>query len=291
MRLVAAFDGGGVMISVLLSALSALCSVGQSTATKLASKKSENVSPMSFNAAKLGAALILFALMCARGFAFHIPTAVFALIYAAALFFSTLFGYLALANGSMVLSSLIASYSVLIPCLYGIIGLNEKAGAVKILGIVLLLISMRLLVKQSEKAVISKKWTLYVSVTFLCNGLCSVVQKKHQTAYPGEYLAEFMFFAVLACFLLFLLSSVFLKCGYDKKTSKYAAFAGILMGLANFLTLFLSAGVGASVLFPVVTMFTVILNTSISRLVFKDKLSRTQLVGILAGAISVIMIK
>lgn len=291
MRLVAAFNGGGLVISILLSALSAACSSGQSTLTKLSSKNDKKNSAMCINAIKLGAPLILFAVLAFKDFVFHRQTAAMAALYAISLFLSTLFGYLALANGSMVISSLIASYSVLIPCVYGIICLNENVSTVKIIGIMLLLISMKLLAKPSDKAVLNKKWIFYISVTFLCNGISSVLQKVHQTAYPGRYLNEFMFFGILICFFLFFSASLFQGRMCEKSSAKYAVGAGLFMGFANFLTLFLSSKVSASVLFPVVTMFTVILNTSISRLVFKDKLSRTQLVGIFAGVLSIVMIK
>ena len=75
------------------------------------------------------------------------------------------------------------------------------------------------------------------------------------------------------------------------KISLYAVLAGILMGVANLITLHLAAGVNASVLFPMITIFSMLSNVIISRLVFGDRFSPRQLCGILIGVISVILIK
>ncbi|MBQ4516247.1 MAG: EamA family transporter [Clostridia bacterium] len=269
-----------------------LCAVGQSVFTKIASTKNDEASSMRFNAWKISASLLLFLLFSFYKLQFHMPTVVFSSVYGLALFFSTLFGYKALSSGSMALSSLIVSYSVVIPCLFGIIFLNESVNFIKILGFIFLLLSMYLLNRQKEDLKINKCWLVYVLTTFLSNGICSVVQKMHQTLYPASFCNEFMICSLLLTFIMFFVISMGKKYT-DKKsgTTKYALLAGILMGLGNYITLLLSSRVDASVMFPVITILSMLFNVTVSKLYFKDSFSIIQFAGIILGVFSVLFIK
>ena len=279
------------MMWIWSAILASMCTVGQSTFTKIASTKEKIAGSMHFNALKVGASLLFFLLISFYKMRFHLPTVLFASGYGFALFFSTLFGYMALMCGSMALTSLIVSYSVIIPCFFGIFFLNEPVSFMQIFGIVLLLISMYLLKHQAENVKISKQWFVYVAVTFLCNGICSVIQKLHQMMYPSQYCNEFMIYSLCVAFILFLIITI---CKNEEKGTgvmRYAVIAGILMGLGNYLTLVLSSKVDATVLFPMISVFSMLCNVIVSKFYFKDKFNVTQLAGISIGVFSVLLIK
>ena len=291
MRLVRENDGSGLMMWTLLTALTSMCNVGQSSFTKMASGKGQATGAMRINAIKVGAAFLLFFLISFYRLQLHLPTLLFAAAYGLLLFGSNLFGYLALMSGSMAISSLIVSYSVLIPCIFGIVFLNESVTAFRILGLILLLSSMYFLKHNADGgAKKSGRWLLYVMLTFLCNGIGAVLQKLHQTAYPGSYCNEFLLCALAVNLVLFAL----IAAGRREKArggTVYAMVAGVLMGAANYLTLYLSAKVSASVLFPMITVFSALLNVTVSALVFKDRFTLRQGIGILLGVVSVLLIK
>ena len=71
----------------------------------------------------------------------------------------------------------------------------------------------------------------------------------------------------------------------------YAVIVGILMGAGNYLTLVLSSKVNANVLFPIISVFSMLCKVIISKLYFKDKFSIIQLCGIGLGVFSVLLIK
>jgi drug/metabolite transporter (DMT)-like permease len=73
--------------------------------------------------------------------------------------------------------------------------------------------------------------------------------------------------------------------------TKYAAPSGALMGLNGYLTLYLSSKLPASVLFPTVSVIQTLFNIIFSRVFFKERLTRMQIVGIILGAVSVILIR
>ncbi len=279
------------MIWTLLTVLTSMCSVGQSSFTKLSSAKGRASGVMRINAVKVGAAFLLFLLISFQRLQFHLPTLLFSAAYGLLLFGGNLFGYLALMRGSMAITSLIVSYSVLLPCIFGIAFLNESVTALRILGFVLLLASMYFLRRKADDDTKkSGRWLLYVVLTFLCNGVGSVLQKLHQTAYPGSYCNEFLLCALAVNLLLFAL----IAAGRREKVrggTVYAMVAGVLMGAANYLTLYLSAKVSASILFPMITVFSALLNVTVSALVFKDKFTLRQSMGILLGVGSVLLIK
>lgn len=275
----------------IIAIISSVCTVEQSAVTKAAPTKDKSDLSLRFNALKIGAAFVFFLLLSIYKISFHLPTVLFAAAYGTALFFSTVFGFLALKNGSMALTSLIVSYSVIIPCFFGIVFLHEPASFNRLAGLVLLVLSMFLLKKRSDGVSINKKWLFCVTVTFLCNGICSVIQKTHQTLYPSLYCNEFMLFSLMVSFVIFLALSFAKKSKKSPGTAKYAVVSGVLLGLGNYLTLVLLSGVDASVLFPVISAASMFLNVIISRLCFKDRLNIVQIAGIILGVFSVLLIK
>ena len=279
------------MIWILSAIFASMCTVGQSVFTKIVSTEGKSNGSMHINTLKVGASLVFFLLISFYKLQFHMPTVLFASIYGFALFFSTLFGYMALMHGSMALTSLIVSYSVIIPCVFGVIFLGEEVSFIHILGILLLLISMYLLKQQAENVRMSKQWFIYVVITFLCNGICSVIQKLHQTEYPSSYCNEFMIHSLFVTFILFFIISKYKKEGKCIGVMRYAILAGILMGVGNYLTLVLSAKVNATVLFPIISVSSMLCNVIVSKLYFKDKFSIMQLIGISLGVFSVLLIK
>lgn len=279
------------MLYILLAALSSACATAQSTLAKFTSSKGKTIEPMRFNFFKLGAAFVFFALISIATLSFHPQTAVYAACYALLFFGSNIFGYLALMHGSMALTSLIVSYNVIIPCLHGIFFLGEKMRIFQGVGLILLLASMAIIMRPGKNNTINKKWFMYVALTFVCNGFCSIIQKLHQTAFPGEYCNEFTVYSLFVCAVLFFVLSKPYKREKSNGAVKYAVFAGILMGAANYITLVLSASVNSSVLFPVVSVCSAIFIVTASKIFFKDKLSAVQLVGICMGVISVLLIK
>lgn len=278
-------------MNFLVIALSKICAFSSSALIKSASNNGKGDSPIKFNALKTGSTFVFFALIFAYGLKLHLPTLAFASCYGVVYALSTHCGYMALATGPISVSSLIASYHIIIPWFYGIVFLNEDIGIVQIAGFLLLIVSMFLIMKKNDKFTISKKWFVFIGITFVGNGFCAVTQKMHQTAYPSQFYNEFTVYSLLILFSIFLIASAFFKEQKTTGMAKYAVFSGILVGVSEYLILLLSATMEASVLFPVSTILAALFNVSISRIFFKEKLSPTQLVGIVTGVISILLIK
>ena len=281
------------------------CSVTQSATTKLFNKHSANSAV--FNAVKALSSFLLFALMAIGGFTFHLPTLLFGLSYGTALCLSMYTGYRALCQGPMALTSMLVSFSVIVPLLWGVTVGNEQLTPIRMIALILLLGAIvltntdKLRGKRAprEADAPSKKssyltWMLFVGATFLCNGICSVLQKQHQTLYPATYNREFMFFAMLLCALVFL-AVLLAKCSpaaiKATKGTWLGALSGVANGLAGFFTLLLAGLENASVLFPIISAGTLLGVVLCGRFLLKEKLRLNHYLALLLGMLAVVFLK
>ena len=136
--------------------------------------------------------------MTSGGFAWEIGVIPYALAFAAAYCTFTVFVVLAIGCGSLSLTNLMISYSLMIPALYGVFFLKETLSRFFYPGILLLACSLFLINEQGEKTKIRFKWILYVTLAAVGNGLCSVFQKMQQVKFDGAYKNEFMIIALVS---------------------------------------------------------------------------------------------
>ena len=252
---------------------------------------------------------LLAALFClsisffAGGIGFHLNTLFYSLAYGVFLAVSMVCGLRALSLGSMAITSTVVSFSLIIPTLFGVIFLNESLGVLGIVALLLLAASIVLLNYKKQSNPISGACWFYSIITMIANGMCSVVQKLHQTAYPGEYSSEFMFFGMSTVFILLLaVSLVGMIWKNEKEEPKEKSFpvkwvfilgtiAGVCNGGANFVTLLLSATENASVMFPIISAGNAVGSCLVGYLFFKERLTKLQLFSLALGILSVVLLK
>lgn len=282
---------------VCIYLLIVLSSVTQSATTKLFNQ-SDSHSEV-FNAIKSCSALVLFALIAAFDFRLHLPTLLFGFLYGACLCVSMYAGYQALCRGPMALTSMLVSFSVVIPLIWGITVGNETLKMMQYPALVLLFFAIILTNIDKIKAPKNTQanygvWLLFVGITFVCNGACSILQKQHQTLYPEAYSREFMLFAMLLCSVIFSISALRKISPKELKTVKgkrYGMLSGLANGAASFLTLVLAGFENASVLFPIISVGTILAALLCGRLLFKEKLKANHYVALVAGITAVVLLK
>ena len=129
------------MMNLIFYFLNVMCSAGQSTLGKLYARRGGASLPFNINKAAIGTLLFLV-LGLINGFSLHLHTALFGIGYGIFLCISMHTGFKALSMGPMALTSILASFSLIIPFLFGILFWNEALTLFKILGILLLLLSI-----------------------------------------------------------------------------------------------------------------------------------------------------
>ncbi len=275
-----------------------LFSCVQSACTKFYNRYSSDV--LVFNKLKSFSALVVFALILIGGCTFNLTTVVYGIFYGIFSSISMHAGCAALCMGPMSLTSLIVSFSLIVPSTYGIIFRNERVTLVKALGLVLLfaalvLASVKFGKKNTSDSIKNRgKWLALVFATFFSNGIFAIIQKEHQRIFPGRYTKEFTFVAMVVCAVVFLVPKIKAIAPSNLKMvggKRYALLSGVLNGLAGFFTLSLAGRENASVLYPVISAGTIIASVVFGKFVFKEKQSPTRLIAFALGVCAVVLLK
>lgn len=275
---------------VTLYFLNVLCSSSQSALGKQYSKKGGASLNFNMNKAAIGTLLFLiFGLI--NGFSPHLQTILFGVGYGVALCLSMHTGFKALSIGPMALTSIIASFSLIIPFLFGILFWDEGLTIFKFVGIILVLLSI-LFINLKKENRFSAKWFIYAIATLIANGICSVIQKMHQIKFPSLYRTEFMFWALLSVLIILFVTH---KANRNTQSKLEFSLLGMISGiancLANYIVLYLSAAENASVLFPIISISNIIAVWIIGMIFFKERLRVLQVIGLLTGVVSVVLLK
>lgn len=236
----------------------------------------------------------LFFVITSGGLEWNYKVMPYALAFAAGYSIVIVFGVLALRYGSLSLTSLMISYSLMIPALYGLIFLNEPTSFGFWPGVMLLVISLILINKRDERAPISWRWLICALLAFLGNGFCTVFQKMQQMAFNGAYKNEFM---IMALFVVAVILGIFSFNREKEHISKYAkngwyfgVLSGIFNGITNLFVMILSGRMSASLMFPLISAGGIIITYIISKTVYKEELTRRQFAGFILGVASVIFL-
>lgn len=245
-----------------------------------------------FNALFGGAAALVFIIYAKGHLEYNRDVMPYIITFAVCFIICIFSSFMAVKTGSLSLTSLVGSYSLIIPTVYGIIFLNNPTSLLFYIGIALLVISLFLVNFEKGEKKITKKWLFYIAVTFIANGLCSTIQNLQQVKFNGQYKGEFMFTVYVAVLIVTLtMSLIFEKQTVKERFNKYSFLAiscGIANGVANLLVMVMSTRIAGSVLFPVISGGNILATAAVSYLFYKERLSKQQLLGVLLGTASII---
>lgn len=201
--------------------------------------------------------------------------------------------------GPMAYTSVIVSLSTIIPAISGAIIWHEQIKPLQIIGVLLLLICFLLSVQpNAEDKQSSIRWLIYSLAAFLCTGAVGVLQKWHQLS---EYRSELSSFLVISFFVYTVIALLILlikrkrgvrinACIMTWKNFLLVLTVGIGCAVNNKLNLYLSGVIDSMIFFPLVNGGNIILTTVLSFVLFHEKLSKRQCVGILVGTIAVVLL-
>ena len=237
---------------------------------------------------------MLFFVATMKGFDWNPAIIPYAIAFAISFALAGIFGVLSIAVGPLSLSSLMISYSLMIPTFYGIIFLNEPISVYFLIGLGLLAISLFLVNKKNDSLPVTAKWFFFVFLAFAGNGLCSTFQKMQQNAFGGSYKNEFMILSLAIVVVVLLVMSFMTSKGGFKKQLYHARFTavscGIMNGAVNMFVMILSGMIAVSVMFPLISAGGIVVTYLISKIFYKEKLTKVQLIGFLTGIASIVFL-
>lgn len=241
-----------------------------------------------------GIGALIFFLVTAKDLTWDLSILPYSAVFALSYLSSGIFLTKAISVGSLSLTSLINNCSLIIPTLYSLLFLNESGRPMLYAGIVLLIVALILVNKTSETTPITGKWLLYVSISFIGNGMCSLTQKLQQYAFDGAGKNELMIIALV----IVIAGSVIMSAVTERKKitiyAKHGAFKGLICGVANgivnMLVMVLLGRMPASAVFPLISGGGIVLTHAVSRFLYKEKLSRRQTFGFVLGILSIVLL-
>ena len=293
------------MVEALLLAVVTAGVSAQGIIKKFYNGKTGGAGVFIFNSLSVFSACLFFVFSSGFKFDFNpqiIPWALgFALCYGASAFA----GFLAIMHGPLSLTSLVTSYSLIIPTFYGLIFLDESASAWFWIGLALLCISLFLInsgkkpsaeeeekKEEGEPVKITLLWAIFALVSFVGNGACSTIQTVQQRTFDGQYKNELMIIALLAVTVIMTVAACFaerkdiIPC--TKRGWYWMVLCGVANGVVNLLVMVLSTRMKASLMFPVISAGGIILTWVVSRFLYKEKLSVGQNVALVLGIAAVV---
>lgn len=283
-------------MNYVLMLITVLVSGAQSIFRKQYNLKTEEIvsAPFVFNFAASLAAMVFLLFFGLADCTFHLPTVLFALCFGLLSEVAMVTILYAFQYGSLSLTSLLLSYSIIMPALYGIAVLHEPFRVTTGIGLVLLAVSLYLFNWKKETFHFSKKWLIFVILLFLANGTCAILMKVHQVYYPEQYQTEFqgISFAVVAVInavILLFLPRKGIKRAFIK-SAQFAVPFGVCNVGANLLTMVLSAAIPAAVLFPVVSGGGIVTAYWIGRFLYKERMTAVQNIAFLVSLVSVVVL-
>lgn len=230
-------------------------------------------------------------------FSFDTNVLIYSLVFGICYIFGIIGTIYALKYGSATLTSLIISFSLIITAIWGFIFWGSSITILVIIGLLFVALSLFLCLysKDHRDKSISFKWLFYVSLAFLGNAGCSIVQKTQQINFEGNHGSMMMFFAMVINTIFFLI--IYLKS--DKANSKQllkevgwiptcAGFSNTLLNL--FIILLATTSLSPSFIYPVLGVGGLSFVTIFSFIVFKEKMQWWKLLGVLFGAIGVVLL-
>lgn len=252
-----------------------------------------------FNTLKAGVAACLLAIIAIPNFTWHLPTVIYGLIYGVLITISMYVGYMALSLGPMALTSMLTSFSVLLPLVWGVTMGQEKMSVMQGVAVILLLAAILLTNGDKLRAKQEKKtkyglWLLFVAATFFSYGVSSILQKVYQINYPDGRSQDFMFYSMALCAIVYMILSLVktpLREWKHNKGNWWGALAGVATMIVNLFTLLLAGEENASLLYPAVSGGTLLASLLCGKLIFKEKLKINHYIALILGLAAVVLLK
>jgi len=279
-----------VTISLIITSITTMvlqnCLFNSYCKTKLKTEKSINF----FNIMVYSVCILIFGILLLNE-KISVYTVLLGLLFGIVTALSNLFKMLSLSSGSMNITLLVTTSSMIIPTMSGVF-FGEKFSFSKLCVVFILIVFIYLSVSKSEDTKINKKWFLFCLLAFIFQGTVGVLQKIHQNSSHKTEVSGFLFIAFI-CAVVF----CFLRSRGPKQKitfNKMTVFVGLVCGGCtfgmNYINLKLSGVLPSQLFFPLINGSAIVLSSLMSIIIFKERLSKRQTVGLIGGIASLIAI-
>ncbi|MBQ8410071.1 MAG: EamA family transporter [Clostridia bacterium] len=235
---------------------------------------------------------------------FSLFTCLLGVLFGLAISLMDIFMIKAFRLGPMSFTTVIVSFSTVLTALSGFFFFDESIGVLQLVGIVLMVGSF---VFATEKKDDEKKggfrWLLFSLLAFLCSGSIGFMQKIHQSS---AYKEELNAFLVISFAVSFVFSAALALLSMKKESlpliEKNGAgkiywlllvimvISGVCVAANHKLNLALSGEIPSAVFFPIVNGGNLVLTTLSALVIFRERLTKKQWIGVILGVLSVLFL-
>lgn len=227
----------------------------------------------------------------------HTPWFPMALITAVLLVCGFVLFSLSTSKAGITLTAISSRMSVIISVLLGLLIFGDRAGFLKISGIALALLALVLTLWGNGNGKFRLNLIFLPLLVFLFAGLNDSAVKITQALFLSNETSDYVSYAATAFAFAFLLSSLvvlIIQAKTREKINLNTIFAGALLGLLNWASIFFMLKglnqVEVSVFIPLLNVSVVSLSTLIGYKFFKEKVSTINFIGIILAVIAILLI-
>ena len=201
----------------------------------------------------------------------------------------------ALSVGNVSLTVLITNFNMVVCVLVSYIFFKEPISALRLFGILLTVASFVICNGVGTKERVDKKWLILAVLSMLTSAAGSLVSKcLSNSQYTGEAQAYISSLYIIAAAIAFAIYPMMakkeprtFKIGFN--VIKYAAATGISLGIFQMVFNYGLARIDGTFLFPAQSGGTIILSALSGVLIFKDKLTKRQMIGMVTGIVALVI--
>lgn len=215
---------------------------------------------------------------------------------------SSIFRAKAIKIGPFGYTSVIVNLSTAITALSGALFWDESLGVFKIIGIFLMIGSFFFAIDtesdNGKKA--NRKWFILCLLALFFCSFIGIMQKIHQTSEYKNEATVFLIVAFLTGSIISFMGYMFTKKNKNESEERHGAtkkwlwflialtICGIGAAGNNVLNLYLSGVIDAALFFPIANGVPLFSSLLVSMVVFREKLKRKQLIGLIVGVLAII---
>ncbi len=234
-------------------------------------------------------------------FRFSLFSALLGTLFSALIMLVLIFTLKAQSQGTFAYTTIIISLSAIIPSLSGALFFKEKISFYQIIGVVMMIVCIVLSPNrtQGSQKPFNVKWLIYCMLAFFATGFIGITQKIHQNSathrdeMPVFLLTAFSVGTVVSC-IIYIINARHTKRAMSVSFSRSAFILPIISGaclsIPHTVNLFLSGILPSILFFPTANLCPMILNMLTSVLLFREKLSFKQWIGISFGILSTVFV-
>lgn len=284
------------MIYYFLLILSIILAVCKSSLYNSFAKKEPTLgATFGFNAVSYGAAaMIALVGMLIGSEGLSAITVLCAFFYATIVVSLQTISITAMKVGAMSTTSICVMYGMIIPSVAGPIFWREPIGALQIIGIIMMMVSLWLIKGEAptEQRERTKKWVILAVFAFLFSGMAGVMEKIHQSTKAASERLPFVFVACAFMFVFSFAARCITRKGDDRSSARsaifIAVFSGIVIGLYSTVNLILSGKLDSMIYYPIANGGAMLLTVLVSVIVFKERFDKLRITGTIIGLFGIL---